>query len=172
MFALLLTVGLCSLTQDWPTYTFIEGGFSIRSPGELAYTMTPIETDLGTLQYHSYYLNKELEDGGSYVFLVQYYKNEVLEELSGDTSLAEFFDATIDQSAASLGGTVVIKDEIKHRNLIPGRFWRLHYNGGRSVMKTQSFVYNDTFYLVQVATESTHSLSSNMDRFFDGFRIL
>ncbi len=168
VFLLLLT---SLLPIDWILNDHPEAGFSIEAPMPLKHDSTIIKTDVGPIDYHSYHGTLE-EDQATYVFLVQYYQSETLTYYRDSVELREeFFAATIEQSALSIAGQVMIKDDVKLKNEYPGKFWRTHYNAGASVMKTQAYLVNDHFYLLQVAVDSKHSLSDYIDHFFETFRL-
>ena len=171
MLSSLLVPILLLLVPDWVVNAPSGGLFTIESPIALKHDSTLINTDMGGIKYHSYHCTENQEDA-SFVYLVQYYSSPSLLVYEDSIELMrDFLDATVQQSAESIGGEVLIEDDIKHRNLFPGRFWRTHYNHGNSVMKTQAFLANDRFYLVQVAVSANHSLSPKIDRFFDTFKI-
>ncbi len=172
MLTLIILTALLPVLPNWVVNAPAAGRFTIESPIALQHDSTLIATDMGGVNYHSYHCAVE-EEGANFVYLVQYYSSPSLLVYEDSVDLLkEFLDATVQQSAESISGEVLIEDDIKHRNLFPGRFWRTHYNSGHSVMKTQAFLAGDRFYLVQVAVDANHSLSPKIDRFFDTFKII
>ncbi len=165
----------CLLQQpvSWQTCSSIDGRFQVDAPGEMHHSVRNIPTDMGDVEYHTYHFANQGDTSGSIVFLVGFY--EFPREAIPDDSLLlirDFFDATVEQSALAVAGEVLIMDDITYRATYPGRFWRTHYNGGDSVLKTRAYLANGIYYSVQVAVDSKHSLHPDIDRFFDSFRII
>lgn len=168
---LILLTGL--FPQDWTTFKSIEGGFQIEVPGEMVQSTQQIDTDLGLVTYHSFHCTTLSETTGNYVYMVSFYRSPAINIPEDSTALIqEFFDATVEQAAQSVSGEVVILDQIKYQNRFQGRFWRIHYNGGRSVLKTKVYLAGDTFYSIQVAVDAAFGLSEEIDHFLDSFKII
>lgn len=157
----------------WDTFRSIEGAFEIHTPAPMEHTVQQITTDLGDIDFHTYYLAVEREDRGNFFFQVSFYESEAL-QIPPDSLqlLADFFEATIEQAALSVSGEVVILDDINYQDKYPGRFWRIHYNGGRSVIKTKAYLVKNRFYSVQVAVDADFSLDGDIDRFMNSFKLL
>jgi hypothetical protein len=150
-----------------------EGGFEVRVPGEMVHHIEEITTEIGKIDYHSYYYNDADEHPGHGVYVISYYESEALEIPQDSLSLInDFFDNTVQQAALSLSGEVLILSEETYRGKYPGRFWRIHYNDGQSVMKTKAFLVGNRYYSIQVAVDAKYSLSESIDTFMDSFRII
>lgn len=160
-------------SATWQTFRTIEGGFEIQVPATLEHTIQQINTDLGPIDFHTYYLITENEKKGHFFFQVSYYESEALEIPADSLKLIEdFFAATVEQAAISVSGQVLILDEVAYQGLYPGRFWRIHYNGGRSVLKTKAYLVGDRYYSIQVAVDADFSLDDDIDRFMDSFKLI
>lgn len=171
IYLFLLQVLIVSSTS-WKTTTSINGGFQIDTPGETEYKITSIPTAIGTIDYHTYLYHQMQDTVATFLYMISYCSYPEGSFPADSTDLIhDFFDATLEQSATSVSGEVVYTDNISYQGF-PGLFWRLHYNGGRSVMKTKAYLIRDRFYSLQVATESDYSLDPNINRFFDSFRII
>ena len=171
MYIWLITSVLSILTSDWKVIHSELGGFTVEAPVAMQHDSMIIPTDIGEVTFHTYHTSFESEEG-SFVFMVQYYQDDLLLSHQTEDSLAfDFFAATIEQSAMRLAGEVIIQDEIFYRQKFPGRFWRIHYNDGNSVMKNIAYLVEDRFYLLQVAVESRFSLHPYIDRYFESFQL-
>ncbi|MCB0685676.1 MAG: hypothetical protein KDC53_04100 [Saprospiraceae bacterium] len=169
----LLVFTLFPVLPVWQTFSNVEGGFEVESPGVMQHNIQQIQTDLGEIDYHTFYLSTQNDKKGNFFFQISYYQSDALEMPLDSTELiSDFFAATVEQAAMSLSGEVLILDEIKFQNKFPGRFWRIHYNGGKTVMKTKAYLVNNRFYSIQVAVDADFSLDKDIDRFIDSFKLI
>jgi len=170
---LLIVFSLLTLFNPWKTFQSLEGRFEIEVPGELKHHVQQINTDLGAVDYHTYYLATQNDKEGNFVYQVSYYQAEALLIPADSVDLlADFFNATVEQSAKSVAGEVLILDDITYHNKFPGKFWRIHYNGGRTVMKTKAFLIEGIYYSIQVAVDADFSLDKDLDRFLNSFKYI
>ena len=155
----------------WQTFQSLEGNFEIEVPGKFEHHVQQINSDLGIVDFHTFYLSTQNEKKGNFVYQVSYYRSESLQIPADSVDLlSEFFAATVEQSAISVSGEVLILDDITYQNKYPGKFWRTHYNDGRSVMKTKAFLIEGTYYSIQVAVDADFSLDKDLDRFLNSFK--
>ncbi|NND33519.1 MAG: hypothetical protein HKN76_13085 [Saprospiraceae bacterium] len=174
MLSFLIALTSLNLTYESDTlFRSIEAGFEVRVPGEMIHDIKQFQTEIGEINYHSFYYQSESDTSGSFVYVISYYDSPAL-KIPADsvTLIEEFFQSTVEQAAMSLAGEVLILDDISYRGKYPGKFWRLHYNGGRSVMKTKAFLVEGRFYSVQVAVEARFSLSDEIDNFMNSFKLI
>ncbi len=158
---------------EWQLLTSVEGGFQIYAPGAMEHTIQPIETDLGSVDYHSYYLEMKDDSMGNFIFVASFYKlSEPIFPRDSVAAIDDFFAATIAQSAHSVAGDVIFKDDIRYRQEYPGRLWRIHFNDDQTVMKSKAYLVDNAFYSLQVAVDSDHALSDLIDYYFDSFKLL
>ena len=154
-------------------YRSIDAGFEVRVPGEMQHHIEQIKTEIGEVDYHSFYYQADQDSNGGLVYVISYYESPALLFSRDSISLIEeFFQSTVEQAAVSLAGEVLILDDISYQGKYPGKFWRIHYNGGRSVMKTKAYLVGERFYSVQVAVEAQYSLSNEIDTFMDSFKLI
>lgn len=171
MLLLLIILQLLNL-PDWVQHESLDGGYSILVPRTLETSVRGIETEVGTIEYHTHYLKTENDSFGHAFFSVSYcdYPEGSFPPDSA-TLIAEFFEVTMEQSAAAVNGELIYSDQ-KFLNEYPGRFWRIHYDNNLSVMKTKAYLVGDRFYVVQIATRETHAQEQFVDRYLDSFRLL
>jgi len=162
---------LLSVVQ-WITFTSIEGHFQIEAPATLESRIQQISTPVGTIDYHTFFHDAQTDTAGNFLFLISTcnYPEGTIHSDS-IAILEEFFTATVEQSVHAVSGEVVFTDKIRYRSF-PGRFWRIHYNNGRTVMKTKCFLVDDRFFSIQVAVDANYSLHPAIDRFFDSFKVI
>ncbi|MBK8506571.1 MAG: hypothetical protein IPL46_32870 [Saprospiraceae bacterium] len=171
-------MGICTLAAlalqllPWQPFVSLEGGFQILAPGELQHKVQEIETEMGTIDYHTYFLATKGDSLGNFVYMVSFYRSESLQIPTDSIDLLkDFFNASVEQAAQSVVGEVVIYDDLIYQYKYPGRFWRIHYNEGASVLKTRVYLIEGTFYSIQVATDASSSLSNDIDRFMNSFKL-
>lgn len=159
------------LLQPWPTHESIDGQFSIYAPGEFLKSVKDIETPVGTLQFHQLYFTSSDEELGRAHFNVSYcdypkgsFPSDSLELISA------FLDVTSEQSALAIKGELIYQDSIGIERY-PGRFARIHFKDGASVLKSHSYLVEDRFYTIQVALTSTHAQEGFIDEYFDSFKL-
>ncbi len=171
IFQILLT--LFFFQDSWQPFVSIEGQFSVDVPAPMIHHIEKISTPIGEVDYHAHYLKWEGAAGGNFVFVVSYYVSPSLRIMADSTDLMQdFFQTTVDQARQRLGGEVLILDDIVYKNKYPGKFWRIHYNGGKAVMRSKVYLVEDRYYSVQVAVDDSYSLSKEVDHFMDSFRII
>lgn len=83
----------------------------------------------------------------------------------------DFLQATVEESAFSVAGTVTWSNSISVGRY-PGRFWRVDYKDGRAVIKTKAFVAGRRYYSIQTVMRKSRSLNIAADKFLDSFRLL
>jgi len=172
---IMLTAFLSSLNQDdgWQLLKPEQGHFQILAPGNMNATVQEIETDVGTVDYHSY-LYQRLDDSVvTFTFVVSYYRlHEATVEGMDEQLQSDLLKATVEQSAFAIGGQVILEDDITYQGAHPGKYWRIHTDGDELVIKSRAYLANDHFYSIQVAVHKAKALSPDIDRFLDSFRIL
>ncbi len=161
-----------SLQTPWIPLRVSGGAFEIKAPGAMTLTEQEIETDIGIIDYHTYHLNYQDEEEGFFTFIVSFYRlQDVPAEDEDPDFYHEFLDATVQESTMAVGGEIIFEDQVNIDGH-PGRFWRMHYNGGDNVIKSKAYIANGYFYSLQVASGKENSLSSLIDQFFDSFRLM
>ena len=169
---LLFTILAALVLPNWVQHESIDGGFVVQVPQALETSLKGIETEVGTLEYHSHSLRTENDSLGHAFFAVSYCDYPDGSFPSDSVSLIkEFLDVTMEQGTSAIEGTLVYSDQISIDDH-PGRFWRIHYDEDRSVLKTRAFLVGDRFYTVQIAVRNTHAQEDFVDRFLESFRLL
>jgi len=150
----------------------VEGGFQVEVPGEMKHHIQQMDTEIGIVDYHTYYFGSKNDSSGNYMFVVSYYESEALTIPEDSIELLDaFFDATVGEATEALGGELLILDDAKYKHKHPGKFWRIHYNDGSSVMKTFVYLVGNRFYSIQAAVDAKYSLSDDIDHFLYSFKL-
>ena len=172
----LLLAGLVLMSwmpiEDWKTFKDYDGRFSVLVPGELEKRSTAIDTEIGTLTYHSFVYQSKDEEADNLVYMVSYcdYPEQTIH--SDSTELIQsFFETTLESSVKSVEGELVYETDVTMDNF-PGKHWRVNYNGDKATIKTKAYVVGRRYYSVQAITYKYKSLNPSMDKFLDSFRLL
>lgn len=166
-----MLVAADSTDIPWVKYADFNGGFSILAPQALEEKIDTISTDLGAIAYHTLFYAPNDESADNLVYMVSYcdYPESTFPKDSTEL-ISNFFDATIEEAAASVNGKVVYSADIKI-NDFPGRIWRIHYLNEKAMIKTKAFLVNNRYFAVQVVTWRDKSLNHVADRFLDSFQL-
>ena len=139
----------------------------------MEHTVQQIETEMGSVDYHSYYLDMKDDSTGSFIFVASFYRlDEPIFPRDSVEAIYDFLSATVAQSAHSVDGEVIFMDDIRYKHEYPGRLWRIHFNNDQTVMKSRAYLVDNAFYSLQVAVDAEHALSGLIDQYFDSFKLL
>lgn len=171
---MILSLAVTILFQStWILFIDDQRRFEVTTPSALIHRIDTIDTSIGRIEFHNFQYNCLEGCSIPAIYQVQYYTSDELVMPLDSTELIDiFFDATIEESANVIGGEVIFSDSITYDGHYPGRFWRIHYDEGKSVMKVRAFVVQNTYYSIQVATKSEYSLSEEINQFLESLRIL
>jgi len=177
VFAALLSVCLLPVWVQaqtkprWEEFRSYEGRFRVLSPGDMRSKTDTIETAIGKLAYHTYFFEDAAQSTENAVYLLSYcdYPAGSLHHDSIEL-LADFFDATVKESAFSVAGDVVWSNDLR-LGAYPGKFWRVDYKDKRAVIKTRAYVVGNRYYSVQTVMKRERSLNASSDKFLESFRI-
>lgn len=162
-----------SKDQDWEWFTAEKGAFKVLAPGTLSSKIDTIETPIGHLVYHTYFLENDVQQFDNALYMVGYCDYPEGGAHSDSTEMLEaFFEESMSSAAFSIDGEVVYHDEIFYKGKYPGRFWRINYLNGQALVKTTAFLIKNRFYTIQTITISQKSLNSSSDKFIDSFTFL
>ena len=157
-------------SSEWTVFKSNEGQFSILAPGEITQDIKTIETDIGTIDYLSFFHATNEDAEFKRIFAVSYceYPKHTVHSDSTDM-LLEFFAATIEQSIPE-GGKLIYETPEQIEGY-PGRLWRTSY-GNLKIVKSKAFLVENRFYLIQVFSDNKRANKRDGDKFLDSFRLL
>ena len=149
-----------------------EGGFKVLSPGELTQKVDSVETAIGLMAYHQFVYQENPENIENVVYMITYvdYPEGTITEDS-TALLNDFFSATIESAAQSVGGMLVYSDPYEQQGH-PGRVWKIHYLEGKAAIKTVAFVAGRRFFTIQTSTFRKNALDRDIDKFMESFRLI
>ena len=108
-----------------------------------------IETTIGEVPYHTYFLQAPQPEKSNVLYMVSYCDYPINAMHSDSAELIqEFFESTMDAAAFSIAGNLVYSDNIE-LNGYPGKFWRIDYLQGQAVIKTKAFIVENRYYNIQ-----------------------
>lgn len=157
------------LPVEWTVFKSSEGQFSILAPGEITQDKKTIETDIGTIDYHSFYHAINAGEEDNTVFAVSYceYPKYTVHSDSTDM-LLDFFATTVAQSIPE-GGKLVYESP-EQIDGFPGRLWRTSYDEFK-IVKSKAFLVENRFYLIQVFSNTKRANRRDGDKFLESFRL-
>lgn len=159
-----------AISAEWKVFKSNEGQFSILAPGEIIQDVKTIETDIGTIDYFSFYHAIDAGEEDNTVYAISYceYPDQSVHSDSTDM-LLEFFSATISQSIPE--GGKLIYESPEQIDGFPGRLWRTSY-GDQKIVKSKAFLVEQRFYLIQVFSNNKLANRRDGDKFLNSFRLL
>jgi hypothetical protein len=161
-----------SFIAGWELFVSEEANFAILAPGQMVEKSVVVETEMGSLEYKTFYFNDDkLETANMYyqVLFCQYPEGSFSQD-STDL-IEEFFEATIDETIQTLNGNLLYADEIKYFES-PGRVWKTGFGDGKLLSKNKAYLVGDCFYSLQVICNEKYALNVSMDKFLDSFRLM
>lgn len=167
---LLLFSSLFYFTQT-KEFTSLEGRFRILVPGELTEKVDSVETEVGKVAYHTFFLQTEEKDADNLFYMVCYcdYPEGII--FADSVGLVEeFFESTMESAAESVHGKILYSSDIQ-LGKYPGKYWRIDYLDGKAVIKTKAYLAGNRFYSVQTISYQEKNINAAGDQFFDSFRI-
>lgn len=158
-----------SQDNDWFYHKSKELSFNISTPCELEHKVKEVISDFGQMDVHSYYCQSDASDPNE-LYMITYtdYPPESFPSDSTDL-IKEFYDQSIDQIRAQLGGELYYSSE-QQINGKSGMIARITYNTGQTTCKAFVCLVENRFYAVQVFSKIESSLNDQMDRYINSFR--
>lgn len=155
----------------WEEFRSLEGRFRVLTPGAMRTKTDTMETAIGKLAYHTFFFEDAEQNTENAVYLLSYcdYPEGSLHHDS-IALVAEFLDATVQESAFSVAGDVAWSNDIRS-GVYPGKSWRVDYKDKRAVIKTRAYVAGNRYYSVQTVMKRERSLNAASDKFLESFRI-
>lgn len=171
----LLFLPILSYTQnnDWKVFHSYEGKFKIEVPGGLMEEKERvIYTDIGEITYVTYYYQPAEEEMENALYLVSYCDYPLYSMHSDSLALLEdFFNNTITSAKKSVYGELRYSESINYIDY-PGKLFRIDYLQGTATLKSKTFLVNNRFYNIQIATTRGKSLNNAADKFLDSFHLI
>ena len=160
-----------TITPEWMEFTSDSGSFRVSGPGEFTLKVDSIDTEIGLLAYHTYFLQDTTADADNKIYMISYcdYPEGTVHSDSADLH-ASFFEETMDAAVFSIDGELTYWDEITVEEY-PGRFWRVDYLGGGALIKTRAFLVRNRYYALQTVMLKAKSMNNSSSRFLDSFRL-
>ncbi len=158
--------------DTWETFTDMDGGFSVRTPGPMELHVDTAFTPMGKITYHTFYHypGEDLTENQFYMVSYCDYPKNFIPADSTDL-LDAFWETTIEAAVEQVHGTLIYQTPAELENA-SGYLWRIHYNNDQAVIKTKAMLKDDRYYSVQTVTFRFLSLNKASDAFLDSFRIL
>ncbi len=160
-----------STDAKWSEITDYEGRFRVTSPEAFTLKTDTVNTAIGALVYHTFYLAPQKDNAENEVYMVSYtdYPEGAIHPDS-TALITELFEETQDAAVNSVRGELLFSQE-GFQNKLPFRYWRIDYLNGNASIRTKAYVDVDRFYIVQTVTKRKYGMNYSTDRFIDSFRI-
>lgn len=155
----------------WADITDVEGRFRVSSPGAFVHRADTLETPLGMVAYHTFFLAPQQENAENEVYMVSYmdHPEGTFHPDSTELVAAVLEETQLAAEEAVLGELRFARTGTQQNH--PYRYWRIDYLNGRASVRTKAFVAGQRFYSVQTVTRQAYGMNHSMDRFIDSFRI-
>jgi hypothetical protein len=156
----------------WQEHINLEGRFHIMLPGSFTEKVDSVKTDIGTLAYHTFFLQTDEKTADNLFYMVSYCDYPASMVFADSVGLAEeFFQSTIESAAEAVKGTVAYSSDIQ-LDKYPGKQWRIDYLDGKAVIKNRAYLVGSRYYSLQTIAYKEKSLNNDGTKFFDSFRLL
>ncbi len=154
---------------SWKEFRSAEGRFRVLTPGDLILKKAKIKTQVGTLDYNTYYFQTK-KGGGVYTYYaIQYYDYPEGTIHQDSTALIEeLMDTTVQSSLKSVKGELLYQSKVEDSNY-PSRIWRMDF--GNAFAKSKCFLNKNHFIMIQYITLKSNT-SLDGDKFLNSLRIL
>lgn len=170
---LLLGTSLVGFTQtDWESVVNMDGRFRINAPAALTERVDTIETAVGSLVYHTFFHQTDIQSAENALYMLSYVDYPVGAMHSDSTALLQdFFVETTTAAADAVKGELLYAAAAELDNY-PGQVWRIDYLDGGAVIKTRAFMVNQRYYALQTISLRERNLNESSERFLDSFELL
>lgn len=169
---LLLVSSLVFSQNDWQFQTNEPGRFSILLPGSFTEKTDTVETAVGHLVYHTFFLQSPDSTAENLFYMVSYCDYPASVVFADSTGLAnELFATTMETATEAVHGELAYSADIQ-LDKYPGKTWRIDYLGGKAVIKNRAYLVGNRYYALQTISWKDKSLNSDGTKFFDSFRLI
>jgi hypothetical protein len=156
---------------EWMQFRNIDGRFKVLTRGAMTEKMAFIETDLGSIETHTFVYQPE-EQEENLVYMIMYYDFPEGSMHSDSTELIKtFFDTTVEEATASVKGTLIYENAMEHEGY-PARQWRINYLENKAVIRSRAFIVKNRFYLLQTIGLTEVEQNNVTDFYLNSFRLL
>ena len=164
---------LFSQNLSWKVFQSYDGRFKVEIPGgELQKHERQIYTDIGEITYITYFYQSPEKNAENALYSVSYCDYPAYTMHSDSTALLEeFFNNTISSAKESVYGELRYADNINYLDY-PGKLFRIDYRQATATLKSKTYLVNNRFYNVQIATTKGKSLNDAADHFLDSFHLI
>lgn len=144
-------------------------GFRIFFPDKPTEAQQLIETEIGSIEQKTFYLNND--KGPVYFYQVNYieYPEGTIHSDSIDL-MDDFYLETIRGAVETFNGTLAYDADVE-ANGVKGRMYRIDYNDDSLSLKAKAFVIRNRYYSIQAIYKKGQKINA-LDRFFDSFDLM
>ncbi len=157
---------------EWQEHVSVEGRFRVLLPGNFTEKVDSVETEIGHLVYHTFFLQTDEKTADNLFYMVSYCDYPASMVLADSVGLMEeLFQTTIESAADAVKGSVAYSSDIQ-LDKYPGKQWRIDYLDGKAVIKNRAYLVGNRFFSLQTISYKEKSLNNDGTKFFDSFRLL
>ena len=144
-------------------------GFKVFLPDKPTEVSQVIETEIGSVEQKTFYLNNDT--GPVYFYQVNYieYPEGSIHSDSIDL-MDDFYLETIRGAVETFSGNLAYDADTELKG-VKGRMYRIDYNNDALSLKAKAFVIRNRYYSVQAIYKKGQKINA-LDRFFDSFDII
>lgn len=156
---------------EWMQFRNIDGRFKVLIRGAMIQKMAMIETDLGNIETRTFVYQPE-EKEENLIYMIMYYDFPEGGMHSDSTALVqEFFDVTVEEAVASVGGTLIYENEMEHQGY-PARQWRINYLDNKAAIRTRAFIVRNRYYMLQTIGLTEVDQNNVTEFYINSFKLL
>jgi hypothetical protein len=170
---LLLTVNVAvgQMPAGWQVVEKQDLGFAVSFPGSHIENIVDLPSDVGVLKMHIMQFDSSADTTSSnYIYMVNYtmYPASLFE---GEFNPEGFFSGSVSGMVANMNGTVLSNKVIKIGDF-EGREVEISLPGGTIVATARLVLRENRFYMLMVATQASKKPNTDIDGFFNSFRLI
>lgn len=172
IFSVLSILFLSFTVEGWNKYRSVDGRFKVLVKGIFVERTVKIQTT-GFGEIEAHHFSHQPEKGSDNLLYTIFYYDLPEGSLHSDSTeaVASFLDNTIEQSIASVNGTLLYENDVYLQGF-SGRSWRVHFADNSAIIRTKAFLVNNRFYTIQIVTFADKSINGSIDTFMDSFYLL
>ena len=157
--------------KDWMPYRSPEGQFRILTQGIFKKSVTHAKTGIGKIDINTFVFPKEPKAEETIYMITFYDLPEGSIHSDSTQAVKTFFDETISAAVDNMAGQLLYQSDITVDGFY-GRQWRINYNDGTKSIRTQAFLVENRYYILNVVNDNEKNVTTSVNHFFNSFRLL
>jgi hypothetical protein len=158
-------------SQDWQWQKIDGEAISVLAPATFKHKEVEMDTDIGQLAQHTYFIQDSLSESGNYLYTLSYYDYPEGSFHSDSSELKELLlDMTVEGSIEALNGELLYAGELEIWGF-PAKIWRISFQDGKASVKNQMILVGDRVITMQVFTTQKHAKNDQIDQYLKSIKV-